>query len=243
MPRLVAIHYSPWSEKARWALDHHAINYREVAYLPMLGTPLLRLRMRRFSGKVSVPVLFMDDQAISDSYEIARYVDRVGSGASLFPDDKAEEVARYNTLSEQVCHAGRALATARTAADDDALQTAVPAQIPWPFKRAMGKLGVRYLENKYGLNETDEAGHRQSAREALLAMEQALEGKETVLDQFSFADIAMACALQLIWPVSDEHIRLGRHTRRCFTDDTLVAEFPNLGPWRDHLYKKYRGRL
>ena len=243
MPRLVAIHYSPWSEKARWALDHHAINYREVAYLPMLGTPLLRLQMRRLTGKVTVPVLFIDDQAIADSYEIARYVDRVGMGTPLFPVDAAQEVARWNALSEQACHAGRALATTRTATDDEALQEAVPSQIPWPLRGTMGKVGVRYLVNKYALNETDENGHRQSAREVLQALDQAVEGRDTVLDQFSFADIAMAAALQLLWPVSDDHIRLGRHTRRCFTDETLVAEFPNLGPWRDRLYANHRGRF
>ena len=240
MPRLVAIHYSPWSEKARWALDHHGINYREVPYLPMLGTPLLRLQMRRFTGKVTVPVLFIDDQAIADSYDIARYVDRVGSGATLFPEDSAEEIAGWNQRCEQVCHAGRALATARTAADDDALKEAVPPQVPGPLRMTMGRVGVRYLERKYGLNDLDEASHRAAARQALAALDQVLEGRDTILDNFSFADIAMACALQLVWPVGDQRIRLGRNTRRCFTDEALVAEFPNLGPWRDRLYDKYR---
>ncbi len=242
MPRLVAIHYSPWSEKARWALDHHRINYREVPYLPMLGTPLLRIQMRRFSGKVTVPVLFMDDQAIGDSYEIARYVDRVGSGAPLFPAELASDVARWNERSEQVCHAGRALATARAAADDDALNEAVPPQIPGPLRMTMGKVGVRYLERKYGLKDTTEAGHLDAARQALAALDQAVAEStgDTILREFSFADIAMACALQLVWPVGDEHIRLGRNTRRCFTDERLMTEFPNLGPWRDRIYEQFR---
>lgn len=46
MHRLVAIDYSPWSEKARWALDARRVPYREEAYLPMIGEPRLRLRLR-----------------------------------------------------------------------------------------------------------------------------------------------------------------------------------------------------
>ena len=35
MRTLYALPYSPWlSEKARWALDHHGIAYREVMYAP-----------------------------------------------------------------------------------------------------------------------------------------------------------------------------------------------------------------
>jgi glutathione S-transferase len=37
MIELVAVPYSPWSEKARWALDHHALPYRETAYQPLIG--------------------------------------------------------------------------------------------------------------------------------------------------------------------------------------------------------------
>lgn len=240
MPRLYALSYSPWSEKARWALDHHGVNYREVPYLPMLGEPLLRLRMRKLTGKVTIPVLLVDDQAIGDSHDIARYAEQVGSGAPLFPAGADEEIARWNDLSEQACHAGRALATARTAADSEALVEAVPRSVPAPLRRSMGEVGVRFLERKYQLNDLDEAQHRDNARSALAAISDALGSRPTLLDGFSFADIAVAAALQLLWPVGDDQIRLGRNTRRCFTDQALVSEFPHLGPWRDALYASYR---
>ena len=35
-PRLVFLSISPWSERARWALDHHGIDYELVAHVPLL---------------------------------------------------------------------------------------------------------------------------------------------------------------------------------------------------------------
>ncbi len=240
MPRLYSLSYSPWSEKARWALEHHGVNFREVPFLPLLGAPLMRLRMRKLTGQITVPVLMVDDQSICDSYDIARYAERVGAGAPLFPSGKEEEIERWNQLSEQACHAGRALATARVSEDKEALVEAVPPMVPGPFRRSMGEAGVRYLEQKYQLNERSVQEHRHMARESLTALSEAIDGRQTILGQFSFADIAMAAALQLIWPVGDQEIKLGRNTRRCFTDDELVSEFPQLGRWRDDLYAAHR---
>jgi glutathione S-transferase len=47
MRKLVALHYSPWSEKARWALDHHGVAYRYEEYKILLGEPKLRLATKK----------------------------------------------------------------------------------------------------------------------------------------------------------------------------------------------------
>ena len=52
-----AIPFSPWSEKARWALDHHQIDYREAPFMPVFGEFALRFRMRKPFGAVTVPNL------------------------------------------------------------------------------------------------------------------------------------------------------------------------------------------
>jgi hypothetical protein len=57
MLELTAIAFSPWSEKARWALDHHRCDYRELAYEPIVGEYVLRWQMRRPFGRLTVPVL------------------------------------------------------------------------------------------------------------------------------------------------------------------------------------------
>ncbi|MCZ7687620.1 MAG: glutathione S-transferase domain-containing protein [Sandaracinaceae bacterium] len=84
-PRLIGLAYSPWSIKAKWALDHHAIPYRYTHHLPMLGEPLLRLRTGRLEGRVSVPLLVTDAGPIEGSFEIARFAERERRGRCSSP--------------------------------------------------------------------------------------------------------------------------------------------------------------
>ena len=39
---LYSIPYSPWSMRARWALDHHRIPHRSREWVPLLTEPVLR---------------------------------------------------------------------------------------------------------------------------------------------------------------------------------------------------------
>src|SRR5690606_22235507 len=123
---LVHLPYSPWSEKARWALDHHRIDHRRIAYLAMLGEPWLRLRLGKLVDKVSVPVLFGESWALTDSYDIAHWADRAGSEPSLFPRGHEHEIRRWNERSETLMSAGRARTAVRVAGDPEALREAVP---------------------------------------------------------------------------------------------------------------------
>ncbi|HVY46043.1 MAG TPA: glutathione S-transferase N-terminal domain-containing protein, partial [Minicystis sp.] len=113
MTELFGLPISPWTEKARFALDHHGVAYRYRIYVPMLGEPLLRARLRRPVGRVTVPVLFTDEGAFADSFAIARYADRVGAGAPLVPSERAADVAAWNDRSEAALAAGRALTLGR----------------------------------------------------------------------------------------------------------------------------------
>src|SRR5262245_44456729 len=46
---LLGAFYSPWTERARWALDHHGIAYRFEEHVPVVGE--LALRRRRSATK------------------------------------------------------------------------------------------------------------------------------------------------------------------------------------------------
>jgi glutathione S-transferase len=77
-------------------------------------------------------------------------------------------------------------------------------------------------------------------RDALVQLQSLLRGRETFLDAFSYADIAVAPALQFVAPVSDRFIHLGPASRRAWGDPELAAEFAGLVAWRDHLCESYR---
>jgi glutathione S-transferase len=245
-PVLTALPYSPWSEKARWPLDHHRIEYLEEVYTPILSEPGLRWRLRRARGAVSVPVLFADGEAYTDSFDIAHYAERRGAGAPLFRRGLEAAIVRWNRLSDAAMRAGRALVAFRVEGDPQARGEALPDLVPRALRRPLdpvARLGVRFLARKYHFSD-DEHGYRAELRARLVEMRDALsDGRGHLLGEFSYADIAMAAALQFVAPVADEHLRLGPATRRAWTDLDLAGELTDLLEWRDQLYAARRRRL
>ena len=59
---------------------------------------------------------------------------------------------------------------------------------------------------------------------------------------FSFADVAMAVALQFVEPVADRYIRLGPATRRAWTNERFRHDYADLLAWRDMVYELHRPR-
>jgi glutathione S-transferase len=243
MTKLIALSYSPWSEKARWALDHHGISYLEVPHVPMLGEPRLRAAVKKWTGRVTVPVLVTDDGAIiTDSYEIALYAERHGSGTPLFPREYLDRIAEWNTRSDEAMAAGRAALVARLASDPAALLESLPkpARSLGPVSMAMAKMGVRFFQKKYDLDAIGSAGI-ETFRAALDALRRNLsEDRSYLLETFSYADITMAVLLQAVVPVGDEFIKLGPATREGWTQREVAREYADLVAWRDKLYAAYR---
>lgn len=238
-PTLYHIPYSPWSERARWALRHHGVPHERVFHQPVVGEPGLRRRMGRWRGKLTLPVLLTEAGPLTDSYEIARYAEAHGRGAPLFPDEA--EVARWNGISEAILAAGRQDTVLRTMASPEATLESLPkpAQgLPKRLGLAVGAWGGRYLQRKYPL---DSAEYAARMREGLLALREGLDaGGGHLLGAYSYADITMATALAFVKPVDDAYIRLGPHSRGCWTHPTLSEEFADLIAWRDALYAARR---
>lgn len=243
LPVLTVIPISPWSEKARWALDHHRIEYALKIFTPMLSEPALRWRLRRTRGPVTVPVLFAGGEAYTDSFDIAHWAERHGAGAPLFRRGLEEEIAGWNQVSEAAMRAGRALTLFRVVSDPQARAEALPDLVPRPLRRPLDsatRLGVRYLQKKHRFAD-DEHGNRAELRACFGELRHALaDGRRFVLGELSYADIAMAAALQFVSPVADRFIPLGPATRRAWTDLELAGELTDLLEWRDQLYAAHR---
>jgi len=240
-PTLYHIHFSPWSERARWALDHHRVPHRRVAHLPMLGEPLLRLRARRLRGRVSVPLLIDRGEIKTDSLEIARWAEERGSGAPLFPGEASSEIERLNALAEMMAAAGRARTTARVAADPDALRETLPGPLraTGPVGMMAGRMGAQFIAQKYGFARSDLDAHERILRESLAEIRSVLDGGDYFLSDFSYADVAVAASFQFLRPVGDRYIRLGPAGTRAWTDP-LASDHEDLLAWRDRLYERHR---
>ncbi len=243
MARLIALHYSPWSEKARWALDHHHVPYTVEHYMPMLGEPLLRLRTGRLTGPVGVPVLLDGDGAIFDSFAIARHAERNGSGTPLFPTAHLAEITRWNDRSNDALTAGRISLITRMSTDRAAQEEALPRFIPRALRPALtgaAQLTVRFLASKYSIARDVEGAEARMAV-VLDELRAARGGRTYLLDgELTYADIAAAVVLQMVRPVRDAFIRLGPATRACWTIPALEKRYPDLLEWRDQLYEKHR---
>ena len=241
---LYGMRFSPYSEKARWALDHHNVVYRWHEHVPMMGELALRMRAGSLGKKASVPMAIDGDTVFRDSLAIAQYADQVGTGAPLLADDAA--VQAWDARSSTALGAGRVHVLKRSLADREALRDSLPPWMPAFLRGAATPLaasGSRFVLRKYGGEGVDLDAAVATMRAELTALRAALGGRATILPMFSHADIAMAVVLQMVSPVDERFIRLGPGRRRAWTEPTLSREFADLVEWRDRLYAAKRGHL
>ncbi len=240
-PILVVLPHSPWSDKARWALDHHRISYRAVDHVPLVFEPLLRLASRDVRQKPTVPILFAGSEVCRDSLAIVRYADRVGASEPLIPSMHEPEVLAWNERVERFQIAARARLMPRLIDSPPALIE----ELPKPM-RALGgalvpiaRLGARFVAGKF-----DTASR--SPAEAEATMSQVLELAEVALarssylvaDRFTLADVALACATTFVLPpVRAIH---GAGAREVWQEPKLAAAFPSVLRWRDELLARHR---
>ena len=193
MTKLLGLLYSPWSEKARWALEARNVPYTFVPYAPITGELKLRRLLRKWRGTVSVPVLIPDgERPFADSAAIARWADRRGEGPTLFPPGRDEEMQRFIDASERGLAAGRARSLRRMLEDDDALAEMVPKGLAARLGRKntvrLGRFGVGRTLRKYGGDKFDDAAHEAVQVEVCELLRAALaRSSPGVLGAFSFA--------------------------------------------------------
>lgn len=242
-PKLVVLHVSPWSERARWALDHHRVAFDLVQHAPFLGERRLRRLVGKTDGPVTVPVLVHDGGVIAESWDIAQWADEHGEAAPLLPAEHATAIRDFTRRVDEASSRGRALVVGAMLKSPAALDEGLPPQFPrWlrPLARPITRYGTRWFGRKYGLALEDVAAHEAAMRDALYELRAALGGRAHVLDRFTYADIVGAGLLQGICPVADAWWPIGPATRRAWTQDTLAEEFADLLAWRDELYATHR---
>ncbi len=242
-PTLVSLRYSPWSERARWALDHHGIAYHHVRHEPFLGEPRLRKLAGHPPGRVTVPLLLAGDEALMESFEIARFADRRGDAEPLVPPELEAAIRELNELVERTLSASRGLTTAALLADPAALDEALPRGVPLfarPLLRPLSRFGTRWFARKYELDLADRATPIAVLAETLATLRARYAGRDYLFERFSYADILVCSLLQAVSPVSDRYIRLGPAWRRAWTIPELARDFADLVAHRDELYARHR---
>lgn len=243
LPKLVVLHVSPWSERARWALDHHGIEFETVQHAPFLGERRLRKLVGRRTGPATVPVLVHDGEVICESWDIVMHADRSGEGEPLVPAEHEAAIREWVRRVDEASSHGRALVVGAMLKSPAALDEGLPPPMPsWlrPVLRPITRYGTRWFGRKYDLRLEAVEEHEAAMRDALVRLREALEGGRYLLGRFTYADIVAASFVQGFSPVADEYLRLGPGTRAAWTRPALATEFADLVQWRDELYRDHR---
>jgi glutathione S-transferase len=235
---LYSIHHSPWSERARFALLHHKVDFREREHVPMIGEIPLRIRAGKWSGKLSVPLLIDDAESVQGSLAIAQHIDSYGKNTPLVPKEKSAEISAFFDEIEEAMHAARERFTHALRSDAEAQRESAPG-----FLRAIGMagpavwLGSRFIVSKYDANvgSVYDRIHR-----GLSAVRNAVGKKDYVFDSFSFADIIGASAVQTVHPFDNKYLSIPPGTKRLWSHEELSQEFADVIAWRDRIYEKHR---
>jgi len=244
MPTLASIAYSPWSLRARLALRALGVRYRHWEYTPTLSELRLRWALGRWRGKVTVPVLLLDDGTVlDDSYDIVMWAD-AQAGHRLIPPGSEAEVRHWNDVAERLLATGRLRTTARVLASPEALRDSLPPPVGMlgPLGMAIGRDAARRLLDKYaGADELS------VMTEALDTLRQALTRGEArpvrpedrlLGDRLTYADLTAAVGLSFVKPHRKHP--LSDSARVCWTEPELVDSAPDLLAWRDAVTEEVR---
>ena len=229
--------YSPWSHKTRFALRHHKLALHEHAYTPLIDEPALRLRLRKWSGRVTVPILFAPDRTLTDSWDIVDYADRHGSGNPLIPTTAREQVADWNAASERLLGASRYCTMLRALEAPEVLLDVVPKPVASLLGRRGALISARLFNAKYKIRASERPRNLHIMREELSRLRGALaDGRRYLLGELSYADVAMSIALMMLGFLHGETV-LG--PRRLSVETDLVEEHADLLAWRDAFHAQH----
>ena len=229
---LVGESFSPWTKKARWALEICGLDYAYREYTPTLSEPGLRWRLRQWRSAVTVPVLFAGPSAVRGSWNIACFANRAAGDDRL---GNMAEIAPWDQISEAALAEGRTRVVRCVRNSPQALSQSLPAFVPRGLRSALrfiARDAVGRLDRKYA--HLVEPG---ALRDALLRTRAALDvvAGDYVLGRFSYADITLAVVLEVVQPIATTHAPLGPAVQQCWVDQMLADEFGDLLAWRDRL--------
>lgn len=234
----------PYCEKVRFILDYKGLEYSKTEVTPGVG----QLELLRISGKTQVPVLKDGETVITDSTEIANYLERKYPEPSLFPSDPLKK--GFCLLMEEFADESMGVNSRKAFVGalnqySNFRSSILPSNTP-DFLRGLVRSVPGELLDLMG---TGVGLGGESVKEALKKLKQGLEALSLILanqpyltgDQPTLADFAVAgLSLTLKFPEGnylDIPEELKGKGIPGLVDNSAYDVFFN---WRDRLYADYR---
>jgi glutathione S-transferase len=234
---LLSIGPSPYVEKARWALTHHGIPFREEPHVPML-----HWRTTRPHGRRTVPLLLADDgETLGESSDIVAWADaRRPDAPPLLPERLRERVA---WLDDKVGKHARRVAYDAMLPSPELTRGLFNGSPAWEFAalRVGWPLWKRAIVRGLDVTPARAAASRARLRELFDEVGGWLSDGRTWLDgdRFTALDLTFAALSAIVllprehgWPLPD--------------DDALRAHLPGADAvcaFRDELLRTPAGQL
>ena len=247
MLELYQFELSQYSEKVRLILDYKGLAYRKIEVTPGIG----QWDLFRLSGQRQVPVLKDGNTIVSDSTEIARYLDQQYPDRPLFPTDAKQRglcLLIEEWADESIGAKSRKALFGALSQDQSFRKSLLPATAPDVVKslvevvpndvlKVLG-FGVGYSPDVVKSATTD----LKQDLEALCLL--LLDRPYLVGDQPTLADLAVAGLSMLIkfpeGPYLDLPLTLKGKGLPGLADNVAYDPFFT---WRDRLYAQYRKPL
>lgn len=253
---LISLLGSPWTAKALWILHHCGIPFHRRPFEPMVDEVWLRYKLglwpwhRRFWSRLTVPIAILNtpnqpSRILLDSLDIAEWAMTTSTSESK-SSDKAVDMSKlrpWNALSDVLLEFGRAafvkVATTDVQAAIDVLAPPWMKKLPTFLVTIIMKVAVRIFAFKYR-NENQQSKST-VALEAVQKIRETLrsgKGQYLVGDQFSYADIVMAIAVNGLAP-SDDVFQFTVPRKYDSEVSDFLHDFEDVKDWKNAVIKKH----
>ena len=232
---------SHFAEKVRACLDFKGLDYRVQDHYPGLG----QIQLYRLSGQRQVPVLEHDGKTITDSTEIALYLERTfPEGRRLLPEDqekRGEVLALQDHIGKTLGRGSGLLAFLQADRDprmQEILKVGTSATMfavikATAFVARNARKHVVSVEEKLGAVE-------RMVRESLTDLTRRLEKSPYLTgDKPTLADVAAATlVMPLKFPVS-RYVASPRIMGQVGNPIATEPEYAPFFEWREQFYRDY----
>ena len=244
MLELYQFELSQYSEKVRLILDYKGLEYKKIEVTPGVG----QIELFRLSGQRQVPVLKDGDTIVTDSTEIALYLDRKYPEKILIPTDPVEKgqcLLIEELADESIGLKGRKAFIGALNQYQNFRTSILPKQTPDLLKNLVGAVPPELL-NFLG---TGVGYSREAIAEAERGLKQDLEALSLILkqrpylvgDSITLADLAVAGLSMIIKLPEGSYLDLPEQLKGKgipgLADNIVYEPFFN---WRDRIYAEYR---
>lgn len=247
MLELYQFEMSQFSEKVRLILDYKGLEYRKIEVKPGVG----QLEVFQMSGQRQVPVLKDADTVISDSTEIALYLERRYPERPLIPMDAKQRglcLLMEEWADESIGTKSRKVLYGALSENPGFRTSILPQDTPDILKNLVGAVPPEVLEvlgTGVGFGKGGVKGAKDSLKQDLEALSLLLADSPYLTgDTPCLADFAVAGLSMLIKFPDGPYLDLPTELRGKgipgLADSSLYETFFN---WRDQLYADYRKPL